>query len=705
MLFPEPLSPRIANYDIQVSLDTEKNLLQGREVITWHNQCGAPLDELWLHLYLNAFRNSRTTFMKESGGVLRMLQMGREGWGYIDVGAIRLPALAELDPQRLRSYRPDAEDWAAPLRMQAESPQDWTARLEFIRPDDGNPDDRSLARLALPSPLAPGEAVSIEIEFRALLPSPPFARTGAWKEFFFVAQWFPKVAVCQDGQWSGHQFHANSEFFADYGVYDVRMTVPDDFVLGATGVEADRTDNGDGTATHVYHAEDVHDFAWTASPEFVEFTGQAQDVAIRALVQPDHAAQGPAHVEAAKLAIEYFQDHYGDYPFPNLTVVDPRRGALGAGGMEYPTLITAGTFYGRPEGVRLLETVIIHEYGHNYWYLLLASNEFRESWLDEGINSYTESRILSHAYGPEGDQLDWLGLQVNGIQMHRSRYLSLPDADPTVRRAWEYYSRSSYGVNSYSRPAVFLETLRRHLGDGTMERILRTYSERWRFKHPTSRDFIEVAVEVAGPEVERFFEQALYSNAVLDYAVTSIRNKKLRRKGYGFDLSVDGAGAGNGEASDPSESDPEAGEEEGLYESEVKLRRLGEFRFPVELEVVFEDGQTVRPDEQGRLHSETTGLFFGTGANGCGLEIRDAATGERLRTSDEEAAWQAQARRAIEERAEQEAERARQEAECARQEAERAKREARVCRAAEQRNREMMAENERLRAQVQKREK
>jgi aminopeptidase N len=170
-------------------------------------------------------------------------------------------------------------------------------------------------------------------------------------------------------------------------VYDVQITLPGEFVVGATGIEIDVADNGDGTKTHRYRAEDVHDFAWTASPEFLVFTDRVQDVEIRALVQPDHAEQGQRHLEAAKVAVAYFQDHYGDYPYPNLTVVDPRRGARGSGGMEYPTLITAGTYYRLPTGVRALEGVIVHEFAHNFWYHLLASNEFEEPWLDEGITT------------------------------------------------------------------------------------------------------------------------------------------------------------------------------------------------------------------------------------------------------------------------------------------------------------------------------
>ena len=278
VLFPDPLSPRIANYDIEVKLAPESRMLEAKETLTWHNKSSGPVTELQFHLYLNAFRNDRSTFMKESGGSSRGHKIDKEGWGYIEVTRVALP-----------------------------SGEDLTSRMEFISPDDGNPDDRTVFRLPLNASLPPGAAITLDIYFKAKLPQPPFARTGAKKEYFFVGQWFPKIGVFIDGKWNCHQFHANSEFFADYGVYNVRMTVPEKNIVGATGVEVEVKNNGDGTATHFYHAEDVHDFAWTTSPEFREYKDKTQDVEIRLLMQPDRDYQWLRHMEAAKAAVEYLK--------------------------------------------------------------------------------------------------------------------------------------------------------------------------------------------------------------------------------------------------------------------------------------------------------------------------------------------------------------------------------------------------------------
>lgn len=574
-LFPRPLSPRIANYDITVRLDTKNRLLHGSEILKWFNKTGDTISELQFHLYLNAFRNSQSTFMKESGGVSRGNEIDQDGWGFSEVNKISLA-----------------------------SGEDLTSQMEFIHPDDDNAEDKTVFRLPLPTPLRPKDSVIVNIDFTAKLPQPPLARTGAKEEYFFVGQWFPKTGVYIDGKWNCHQFHANSEFFADYGVYNVRMTVPEKNVVGATGLLVEKKTNGDGTATHFYHAEDVHDFAWTTSPEYVEFTGAVQDVKIRVLMQPDHAYQGVRHVEAAKTAVEYFQNWYGDYPYPNLTVVDPRRGASGSGGMEYPTLITAGTFYGMPAGLRFVENVIIHEFGHNFWYHLLASNEFEESWLDEGINTYTEMQIMNDKYGPRGDMLDFLGIKINTGQLHRLRYLFNANYDPTVRPAWGYYSGGSYGSNSYSKPGMLLTTLHNYLGQETMLKVMRTYVERWRFKHPQTRDFINVANEVSGQDLNWFFDQALFSNAVLDYSVDRVFTRALRKaEGFDFDFSTTPPDSTltNGKSEKARTGDSVAAKgKPKLYDSGINIRRLGAFKFPVEIVATFENGEKVRETWDGQ---------------------------------------------------------------------------------------------------------
>ncbi len=601
VLFPEPKSPRIANYDIDVRLDAAARLLHGHEILRWRNTANHAVEELQFHLYLNGFRNNQSTFMRESGGRHRGESLSKEGWGYIEIDSLTSAAGEE-----------------------------WLSRTDFIQPDDGNTEDKTVLRLLLPRSLPPGETITLRLAFTAKLPEPPMARTGIKKEFVMAGQWFPKIGVYENGAWNCHQFHANSEFYADFGVYNVNITVPRDYIVGATGLCHATTDNPDSTITHRFHAEDVHDFAWTASPDFIVLNGQSQDVEIRALIQKDHASMGARYLKAAEIAVAWFQDQYGDYPYPNLTVVDPRRGAAGAGGMEYPTLITAWGAYGMPEGIRALEMVIMHEFGHNYWYHLVASNEFEEAWLDEGINTFSEMQILADTYGEAGSMVDFRGIRISDTQMQRMSYISEPGLDPILQPAWKYYSGGNYASMSYNKPGLMLLTLQNWLGRETMNRILRTWFERWQFKHPRSTDFVAVVNEVSGQNFDWFFDQALHSTAVLDYSVSLITSKK-ENKGRGFDyFSADSAAAAlpadtlasadagadadslrkdteadsaESALDDKHEDKKEAGkkeEEKALYHSTVHVRRLGEFIFPVELQMIFADGDTVTEKWDGK---------------------------------------------------------------------------------------------------------
>jgi len=591
VLFDQPLSPRIANYDIDVKLDTEKRMIYGKETLTWYNKTGDMVTELQFHLYWNAFRNNKSTFMIESGG---RSNVDEQDWGFIEINQITLSRGEDL-----------------------------TKNMEYIHPDDDSEDDKTVFRLPLSSPLLPGRSIVLNIDFTAKIPQSPIARrTVAKEEYFFISQWFPKIGVYSDGKWNCHQYHRSSEFFADFGVYNVHITVPEQNIVGATGIEVEVKHNGDGTATHFYHAEDVHDFAWTTSPEFIEVTGRAQDVDIRVLLQPDHKGQTHRHLEAARVAVEYFQNWYGDYPYPNLTVVDPRRKAMTSAGMEYPTLITAGTFYGIPEGLRMVEMVIIHEFGHNFWYHLVASNEFEEAWLDEGINSYSESEIFADHYGPTGDIIDLWGIKINDQQANRAQYIAFPDLDPVVQNSWDYYSFSSYAVNSYQKPALMLTTLQNYLGKETMQQIMRTYFERWKFKHPKTQDFIDVANQVSDQDLNWFFDQALFTTAVLDYSVDRVFTRRIKEhEGYDFTLSVLEEDT---TATDTTEIEinndtisqnlaidsislevdttdtAEAREKQKMYYSGVNIRRLGDFKFPVEIELIFNNAEKIREQWDGQ---------------------------------------------------------------------------------------------------------
>jgi hypothetical protein len=577
VIFKEPLSPRIANYKISVALDTKEKMLNGKETLTWRNASKDLIGELQFHLYLNAFKNSESTFMKESGGVNRGLSIGDGGWGWIDVTS-----------------------------MKTAEGEDLTQRIGFIHPDDDNAMDQSVIRVPLSKPVRPGQTIQLQIDFKAKLPR-VFARTGYYQNYYMVGQWFPKIGVYEaagqryatKGGWNCHQFHSNTEFYADYGVYDVDMTVPQDYVVGATGLQQAAKENGDGTKTVSYRAEDVHDFAWTASARYVDLSEQWKHVRIRVLMQSQRVHQAQRYFQAVKATLEYFDKHVGRYPYPNVTVVDPAYGATGAGGMEYPTLITAGSFWAIGRSLKFAELVTEHEFGHQYWYGMVGSNEFEEAWMDEGINQYYEARVMSEAYGEHTSFSDLPGMQTGDFETTRGGYTGMtnPKIAPTFTMGWGF-KQGGYGNLTYNKTAVFMTTLERLIGRPLMDSVMQTYFERWKFKHPCGRDFIAVFNEIVpkatsnrlGKDLNWFFDQVLYGTDICDYQLTRIENKEVEPE-QGV---VDREGK---KVTLEARNDTSASK---LYDCRVVASRLGEVKMPTSVLVHFENGQEMREPWDGQ---------------------------------------------------------------------------------------------------------
>jgi len=482
-MFAEAYSPRIANYKISVKLDPETKKLHGSQILTWRNDSEDHINDLQFHLYLNAFKNELSTLMKESSGNHRGFMLEKDGgWGWIEIESMIL------------------------------NNQELKGRFEFIQPDDGNPDDQTVLRIPLDHPVKPQEVITINIDFVAKLPK-VFARTGYKGDFYLVGQWFPKIAVYEGageryatkGQWNCHQFHINSEFYADYGVYEVTITVPQNYIVGATGVLIKEDQSNEYEKSLTYYCEDVHDFAWTADPNYIVIEDKWRHVSIKFLAHPGRETQVKRHIGSAIVALEFFDEWYGKYPYPTLTIVDPVYGGIGAGGMEYPTLITVGSFWMLPDGLRLPEVVTIHEFGHNYWYGIIGSNEFEEAWLDEGINTYSELKIMETFSGmEEGSLVSLFGLNIHDREAAWKSYQYRPKRDAIFNYSWKY-ARGGYGSLSYSKPGLMMLTLHNYLGKETMKKVMQSYFESFSFKHPTSRDFINTVNDVTGENFNWFF--------------------------------------------------------------------------------------------------------------------------------------------------------------------------------------------------------
>jgi hypothetical protein len=582
-------SPRITAYEIDVALDPEAHTLEGHQVLAWTNTQEQPTGEIPFHLYWNAWRNNRSTWMREDR-LRRRNDLGEDvrpgDWSWIEVDVVRLLPADGSEPVDLR----DAAYHAAP--------------------DDGNQDDRTVLVVPLPAPVAPGETVRLEMAFRARVPR-TFARTGYRGDTYLLAHWYPIPGVLEPGGWNCHQFHASTEFFADFGTFDVRLTVPEAYVVGATGEETERRENDDGTVTYRFVQDDVHNFAWTASPRYLvrERTFEAvglPPVKMRLLLQPEHASQAERYLDATDAALEHYGTWYGPYPYGHVTVVDPAYGA-GHGGMEYPTLFTGGTRLFAPFGGDRPESVTIHEAGHQFWYGLVGNNEFEHAWIDEGLNTYSTLRTLDVVYGareltrrylsppgaPRRGDDGFLVARFPTITVDRwreraNRYRDSATSDVPSTESYRYFPATGPDI-TYSKTALWLRTLENYLGWDTFQPVMAAFFERGRFAHPEPDDFVAVAEAVSGRDLRWFFDEVLYSDAAFDYSVTSAVSEPAVLEGYA-----------DGEDGPVLAPEPDEDEEPALFRTEVVVKRLGAGRFPVEVLLVFEDGTEIREAWDGR---------------------------------------------------------------------------------------------------------
>ncbi len=498
---PNPGAPDVADYTIAVRLDPAAHHLSGRETITYRNTTRKPFADLVFHLYLNAFKSMDTVFMKESGGQSRGFRFDEQNNGWINVNTIQVKGGPSLK--------------LAPV------------------------EDGTLAKAALPAPVAPGRMVELEVTFEAQLPQ-VFARTGwaldtAGQPFFLVGQWFPKLGVWTENGWNANIFHANAEFFADFGSYNIAITLPSGYVTGGVGLPQKTVKNSDGSQTATYQAAGVIDFAWVASPDLRTASRKVGSVEIVYFYLPEHEWSVQRELDDTEKSLDRYSDWYGPYPYARLSVVDVPDAGAGAGGMEYPTFVTIGAGSGGSANaptsgwVDSLLITTAHEVAHQWWQSMVATDEADEPWLDEGFADTSTMLLLAADYGLDRSKLDQ-GTSANGsaygyLLRRRSSYLRDPGV-PMDDKSWDY-NFNDYVIGVYAKPDMAMLTLEAEVGDKTMFAILRTYFERYRFAHPTTADFQKVAVQVSGSDLSWFFDGLVYHGETVNYVAKAINGDSL----------------------------------------------------------------------------------------------------------------------------------------------------------------------------------
>jgi hypothetical protein len=530
------------DYTIQVTLNDVNNTLSAYEEFIYTNNSKCTLEFLYIHLWPNAYKNNETALAKQ----------------LYDMGNMSLQFATE-----------EERGWIDSLdfKVNGEAVK-WTFDPEHI----------DIAKVYLNKPLNPGEKITVSTPFKVKIPSGKISRLGHVGESFQITQWYPKPAVFDVDGWHQMPYLTQGEFYSEYGSFDVTLTLPKNYVVGSTGdlqtaeefkfldekvketkhkYESDLFSNtkkisGGNTPfpkssteykTIKYIQKEVHDFAWFADKRFevlkgeVELPHSKRKVTTWCMFVPHHYKLWENSIEYINDGTYWYSKWNGDYPYNNVTAVD---GTISAGGgMEYPNVTVIGNASSKAQ----LEVVIVHEVGHNWFYGQLGSNEREHPWMDEGLNTLNEQRYIEHKYPENTQGSDMLGFLANVIHLeHMSHYdmgyltyatsasfgvdqpIELPAAD---------YSSLNYGAIVYMKTGLEFNYLRNYLGDELFDKCMRTYYEKWEFKHPQPNDVKQAFEEVTGKNLDWFFNDIINTTKQIDYKI-----KKVKVTDNGTDVTV-----------------------------------------------------------------------------------------------------------------------------------------------------------------------
>ncbi|MGB8635646.1 MAG: M1 family metallopeptidase [Rhodanobacteraceae bacterium] len=515
------LSDQVTSYTIEATLDPEEHTVTAQQRMTWRNRSDRAVRKIYLHMYLNAFEGPGSTFNTErrelsgSGNSRGSAKLKKGQWGHVD----------------LHKVQQNGQD----------------VKWRFVHPDGGPETDRTVVEMDLPQPVPAHGTLTLNIDFQDTLPR-VVERTGWWGKFHLVAQWFPKIAVLElpgergatQVRWNAHEFHYHSEFYADYGNYDVKLTVPKGYTVGAVGHEVGQPVEKGNQVTHHFVQTDVEDFAWVAAPGYkvidTTWTGPGSpEVKVRVIYPPEYPAVAKPVQKATTDSLSYFSKTLGPYPYQSVTAVVPPYNAGEAGGMEYPTFFTAESseeYTPNTMSQYMIDFVTIHEFGHGYFMGLLGSNEFEEPMLDEGMNEYWDQRMLAERgqdIYPVTPFLSWLGLRPSMGPFVFERLagvlgIGFP-ADSLDANSWDRMSNSSYG-SVYARTASTMRTIENLVGPEAMGKAMKLYYKRWHFRHPSAADLRDALAEGTGQGelIHSIFESQVYGTDAVDAQVVRVES-------------------------------------------------------------------------------------------------------------------------------------------------------------------------------------
>ena len=533
----KPYFQQDVKFKIDVKLDDERNMLYGNEELVYTNNSPVALNEIYMHIWPNAYKNRGTALAKQLARTRNFVLFTTlaENKGYIDSLDFKVNGVKT-------SWEYDAENI-------------------------------DICKLLLAAPLQPGQSITIATPFRVKIPSGSISRLGHIGQSFQITQWYPKPAVYDRNGWHQMPYLTQGEFYSEFGSYDVSITLPKNYILGATGdcqtpsevefMNEEAAKASQKIAENVLKTGDlnefpesskewktvrytqsrVHDFGWFADKRWIVLKGNVETPANKnqvttwALFTPESSRLWAKSSEYLHDAIYYYSLWNGDYPYNQVTAVD---GTISAGGgMEYPNV----TVIGSAGNDRMLETVIMHEVGHNWFYGILGSNERDNAWMDEGLNSFNEDRYMDTKYpgASLGAAIGIGGLgKTFGLADFSQRTLSelsylisaSQNLDQPLQCHSDNFTELNYGGIVYKKTAVLFYYLKGYLGETLFDQCMHNYFEKWKFKHPQPEDIQSVFEETTNQKLDWFFNELIQTTEKIDFRITRIKPNTVEPGAY-----------------------------------------------------------------------------------------------------------------------------------------------------------------------------
>ncbi|MBK8521493.1 MAG: M1 family metallopeptidase [Chitinophagaceae bacterium] len=492
------------NYKIDVTLNDADHTLDGFVKMDYHNNSPDTLYFIWIHLWPNAFKNDKTAFTDQ-----------------------------DLENGSTDFYFSNADKRGYINRL------DFKVNGELAKTTD-HPQHQDIVKLILPKPIAPNSTAKIETPFHVKLPY-NFSRGGHIDQAYQITQWYPKPAVYDRKGWHPMPYVDQGEFYAEFGNYEVQITLPDNYVVAATGdlqnesemqwlknrkpftrepkakkqpqqkkkvIEESITPASRKTKTLQYQQNNVTDFAWFADKTYTVKTDTLQlpsgkIITTNAFYYSENKENWNNSIAMIKRAILTKSKWLGEYPYNIVSVVDGGNG----GGMEYPTI----TLLDDGGSEKMLDFVINHEVGHNWFQAILGTHERTHPWMDEGMNTYYDNRYSLQQYGTANlDIIQTRSKFINNRVPDDIQHLLLQTVigvkkDQPIETTSEKFSAFNYNMVAYIKAGDWMKLLEEELGKETFDKAMQEYYKRWQFKHPYPEDFKKVVEEVSGKNLDATF--------------------------------------------------------------------------------------------------------------------------------------------------------------------------------------------------------